>query len=358
MSPRSVHPRRIVATGGLALLAVAAALLALEGVARLTWEDPVAPRQRPIRSEWEGLPRLRTIRELAEPRVRGVHNGVLYETNRYGLRDREWRTRKPTGVFRIMVLGDSVAVGAGVPVEERYSSLLGRALESSRTEKRWEVLNLASSGIDATAAVDRFSDLGVRLDPDLVIYGFTLNDIEGPTYRVTRERGYYDQRRFLDSRSYLWRLVGPRWASLRELVHPPKGSYIYELNDNYFHNVWCWELLATNFDRLRRVSSRMDVCVVVFIHSILHHLNALHPFREHYEAVARLAEQHGFHAVQSLPVFLGQTPSELWVDPTDPHPNSKGHALLAEALLEGLDALPDTCWDWPSRGSHVRPPEL
>jgi lysophospholipase L1-like esterase len=249
-----------------------------------------------------------------------------------------------------MVIGDSLAVGAGVPVEERYSSRLEQALKSFRNEKRWEVLNLASAGMNATAIVKRFSNLGVQFDPDLVIYGFTLNDIEGPAYRQTRESWYYDQRRFLNCRSYLWRLVGPRWASLRELVHPPKGSYIYELNDNYFHNVWTWELLATNFDRLRRVSRTRDICVVVLIHTVLHHLHALHPVREHYEAVARLAEQHEFHVVRSLPVFLGQTPSDLWVRPLDFHPNSKGHELLAEALVEGLDALPDTCWNRSSQG--------
>jgi lysophospholipase L1-like esterase len=331
-------------------LAVAIVLLSLEGVARLTWRDPVAPRERPLPSEWEGLPTLRTIRELAQPRVRAVHNGVLYETNRYGFRDREFSKQKPPGAFRITVIGDSLAMGAGVPVEERYSSRLEQALGDFHKEKRLEVLNLAQSGMNATAIVKRLSNLGVQFDPDLVVYGFTLNDIEGPAYRETRDRLFYDQRRFLDSRSYLWRLVGPRWASLRELVHPPKGSYIYELNENYFRNARAWELLGTNFDRLLRISRERDICVVVLIHAVPRHLNALHPVREHYDAVARLAEQRGFHAVRSLPVFLGQTPSDLWVSPVDSHPNSKGHELLTEALLEGLDALPDTCWNRPSQG--------
>lgn len=169
----------------------------------------MASRERPIRSEWESLPRLRTGRELAQPRVRGVHNGVLYETKRYGFRDRELSRRKPPGVFRIMVIGDSLAMGAGVPVAERYSSRLEQALRSFRKEKRFEVLNPAHSGMNATAIVNRFSNLGVQFDPDLVVYGFTLNDIEGSAYRQTHDPSLYDQRRLLDCRSYLWRLAGP-----------------------------------------------------------------------------------------------------------------------------------------------------
>jgi hypothetical protein len=28
----------------------------------------------------------------------------------------------------------------------------------------------------------------------------------------------------------------------------------------------------------------------------------------------------------------------------DPHPNTDAHALLAEALWDGLEALPERCW--------------
>src|SRR5262245_41844844 len=75
----------------------------------------------------------------------GMVNGKLItwghavENNRFGFRERDFVTPKPAGVFRIMVLGDSLTWGAGLAPEERYTNLLEKSLSEKFPQKKIEV---------------------------------------------------------------------------------------------------------------------------------------------------------------------------------------------------------------------------
>lgn len=85
-------------------------------------------------------------------------------------------TPKPKGVFRIIVLGDSLTWGAGLATGERYTNLLSRRLNEEIKESVFEVLNLAHSGAPLIAYRNRLVKYVDILDPDLIIVGFCLND--------------------------------------------------------------------------------------------------------------------------------------------------------------------------------------
>src|SRR5437867_523487 len=59
--------------------------------------------------------------------------GHLVENNKYGFREREVKTPKPSDVYRVMVLGDSLTWGAGLDVEERYTAIAEIEPESTST---------------------------------------------------------------------------------------------------------------------------------------------------------------------------------------------------------------------------------
>jgi hypothetical protein len=216
------------------LLSVAVVLVVGEGVARLVSHFDESPPPASLPPKWQALPTLKGIDALTRPNVRGIFTGTLYETNRAGLRG-PWRPRrKPSGVFRVVLIGDSFSMGSGVLYQDSYAALLDRMLEEKRHGQRYQVINVAMAGLATVGVMNRFENVGLRYDPDLVIYGYTINDIEGPDYRHTAEPELRDPHRFRDSRSHLIRAVGPRWFSLIELVAAPPGTYTYELDDNYF----------------------------------------------------------------------------------------------------------------------------
>lgn len=312
-----------------------------EGVVRLAGL-PTQAAPRPSASE--ELPRLSWF-DLARRKVRGLYNGALYETNDAGFRGPE-RTRIPArDTFRIALIGDSIAMGSGVPYDESYAALVEAHLRPSLW-RRVEVLDFALAGLNAQDVVERFALLGPPFHPDLVVYGYTLNDLEGPDYRarVSREPptwplppGPWE--------SHLWAYLEPRIASLREAIAPPADSYVAELDDNYFENPEAVGWLERQLDWLAREAEKLGVCVVVLVHPRLSMLHALHPFARHYARIEELARARGFTVVQGYPAVRGESAEGLWVSPHDKHPNARGHALLADRLEEALRELPTSCWE-------------
>lgn len=332
----------------LALVTIALTLGAAELAARALWQAPPPPRAASLPPEWAGLPELPGPVQLARSNARGIHKGVYYESNSAGFRGREYTVEKPAGVFRIVLLGDSFTMGAGVLQEDTYAARLERALNERHKGRRYEVLNLGVSGLAADVIVERMKDLGLRYNPDMIVYGFTINDIEGPWYeKVERQsQSRYVRAVQQPSRSpfYLVRMLKPRWESLRDLIAPPPDSYIHELHHNYFENARTWDELLRHLHELGRIGEKLDVCTVLFIHTQLFYLHWFHPFLPYYDAVAEAALARGFYVKQSFPDFKGREASTLWVSPYDSHPNAEGHAILAKSLLDGLEALPDKCW--------------
>ncbi len=336
---------------------VAASLLVVgigaEGVARLLWQDGSA-RAHPVPPEWRDLPEVHGLFEMARANVRGLVGGALFETNSAGFRGPERTLRKPRGVFRVAVIGDSFAMGSGVVYEETYAYRLEGALAAAHPERRFEVLDFGLGGLDAHAVVDRLERLGLRYHPDLIVYGYTLNDIEGPAYRRSVDSAFVSPWRFDDSPLRLWRLLGPRFASLQELLWAPRGSYSFELDENYFRNPAAWRGVLGALDDLATLSRERAACAFLLVHTHLYWLNALHPYRRHYGAVIEAAEERGIPAIESFPAFRGENARSLWVGPVDSHPNARGHAILADVLVDGLARLPESCWTGRATGPYRR----
>jgi lysophospholipase L1-like esterase len=320
------------------------ALLGLgEGVARLL-PFGVAPPQRPLPPEWRELPKIEGMWDMLRPNARGLQAGALFKNNSAGFRGPERSEAKAPGTFRIAVLGDSVAMGHGVAYEDAYPSRLERALAGRTPGRRYEVLDFGVGGLNAPAVIDRLGRLALRYDPDLLVWGYELNDIEGPHYRRTVDLEHTNALRFGDSPSYLWRHLAPRLLSLQELLFAPRGSYTHELDDNYFENPRAFRAVEKALGRLALVAERKRICAALLLDTRLYYLHALHPFRRHYEKVAAAARRRGLPVIESFEAHRGLRPEAVWVGLIDSHPNALGHEVLAEVLLDGLRRLPASCW--------------
>ena len=294
-----------------------------------------------------------TIMGIIRPNSDKYFMGVRYRFNSQGIRGPERTPYPKPGVFRIIVVGDSVTMGHGVAEEDTYPALLEQKLNAAAMADRFEVINLGISNANLASVVERLNTLGVPLHPDLIVYGFTLNDIEETdAYRrsgagpvgVARLENF---RRFRHSPFYLLRAVWPRLMSLQELLWTEPGTYAWELNDNYFDNEEAWRIFDGGLAGLANVGARLGVCVNVLIHTHIYYLNRFHPFVPVYKKVEAAAETHGLSVTESLPYLLGHPADALKVSWLDPHPNAAGDRLLAQALYDGLLRLPDGCWQKP-----------
>jgi GDSL-like lipase/acylhydrolase family protein len=99
---------------------------------------------------------------------RGVDFGQWATVNRMGYRGPEHEYRKPPGRMRILMLGDSIAYGAGVRDDETFSALL------ERRDPPFDVVNLAVGGYGTDQELIQLTQKGLRYDPDVVILNFCL----------------------------------------------------------------------------------------------------------------------------------------------------------------------------------------
>jgi len=330
----------------LALAATSLLVTALIGECslRLVWPGIGHPRRPPMRaSHLEGLPVLEGMIALMRPNVRGVSSGVLFETNEFGFRGPDRTLVAAPGTFRVALIGDSIAMGAGVEYEATYGSLLEKRLNSERLDATYEVLNFAVAGLNTRIILYRLKRLGLRFAPDLIVYGYTLNDIADRHYIHSYvDHGNYE--RYARSPIRIVQVLGPHWRMFVEAVFAPQGSYVNELHENYFHNEAAWADLLAGFDDLARTGRESAACVVLFIHASLQTLNVLHPFQKEYDVVAEAAKQRGLFVVESFDGLRGRNAPDLWVASDDAHPNEQGHRILAELLGSGLERLPANCW--------------
>jgi hypothetical protein len=124
------------------------------------------------------------------------------QINTDGMRDREHRVAKPSGVFRIACLGDSITYGFGVPSPSSYPARLENRLNSSAARGvRFEVLNFGVTGYNITQSIENLRARALKYRPDLVIYQYCLNDpqqysseLENLEISLTRAEAGYRRR--------------------------------------------------------------------------------------------------------------------------------------------------------------------
>lgn len=302
--------------------------------------QPTRPSPPALDPEIKDLPNIEGVMALAKPLQRARYRGSLFVNNSRGIRGPEYDPVAAPGTFRIEMIGDSYTMGSGVSVEQAYPAMVEEVLNGTGDERHYEVINLGLSGLSLEGSVNvRLRKIGLDYSPDLLVYGFTVNDLEGPDYVALKRSPH------VPSKSLVLDLLRKRLEYFRDMVSPSSTSYVRELNNNFFENPKVWQRFESNLDRLAAIADERNICVVVLIHTQLRALNSWHPYLRHYAAVADAARERGMYVVDSFPWHDGIDPTNYVCGVYDSHPNALGHQILAESLIHGLRSLPARCWD-------------
>lgn len=138
------------------------------------------------------------------PGVEGTwvrENRSKIRINSLGLRDFEISQKKPPGVFRVVLTGDSMVEALQVDQNYTFDNIAERKL--SQDGLHVEIANLGMSGNGPLRQLVRLENFGYPLEPDLAILyasagdfltGELLRDVQNPGYVATSdgnlERGY------------------------------------------------------------------------------------------------------------------------------------------------------------------------
>lgn len=268
------------------------------------------------------------------------------ETNALGFRDREREARKAPGVLRIVVLGDSVTLGHGVAVAERFTERLEVLL--GQHGRRVEVVNLGQRQYTTAQEAAVFETIGSALAPDLLIIAYVLND---PT--ADGHTNAFFRRQQASLQLWPWLVERSRRWWYRPRLLPDCRAH------DYYSRMHCdadrWAASEAALDHLAARARAMHLPVLLVIFPLLERHPeasfASYPWRETHRQVGDAARRRGFTTLDLLPAFAAARPAELRAKPLDElHPNALGHRLAAEAIGR---TLLDT--NLLGRGAHPGP---
>lgn len=210
-----------------AIVSVIAALVIVEVWVRLAWDDR------------QGTPGFYlsdpVLGQRLAPGYDGWFAGAPVHINALGFRDsRDYTVEKPTGTYRILVLGDSVTFGHGALYETTYPYLLEQRLKAWRPDVSWEVWNLGVPGYNTRQELDYLRAVRARFAPDLVVVGFFVNDFTGnepvpaPSFRT---RATSVLQRFMQRRLYSYEFYKRTYLTMRwkVLTDPAGGQRVEHL---------------------------------------------------------------------------------------------------------------------------------
>jgi lysophospholipase L1-like esterase len=251
--------------------------------------------------------------------------GVDVAISSQGLRDREFPLSPPPGRKRILMLGDSLTFGWGVPGDKTYAKRLEDMLRAAGHDA--EVLNTGVGNYNTDMEVAWFFERGVKFNPQYVVLNYFINDAEPtPRYRTSllAER----------SRAYVY------FASRLDAAARQAGVGSRTDWQSYYAGLY------SDAEGLRRVGAAIErlarYCRSQGIHLLVANYPELreprdYPFLYVNAALERLAAEARLPYLDLLPAVRDMRPESLWVTRPDPHPSVAAHEAFARELYRYFD---------------------
>jgi len=340
--------RGLIARAVLASIATIAALLAAEGLTRVLIGIHV------VRPSLRGA----SVPPLAwSPRLVRSDDPELFVEwarddpliNASGFRGPDVAQQKPAGTSRLLILGDSVAFGLGVPYEDTLAAYLAEMLNAGG---HWEVLDLAVNGYGTPEEVALLRKKGLAFSPDVVLLVYVVNDPVPPQLLTAlfAELAERDQQ-LLPRLARHSELAGLLLDQLRLREQGGHARVTYERAYEYAE--W-WNRVPTALAALAEISRTNHVPVVVALFPLLYDLDR-YPFTAYHGKVRAVLEHDGLPYLDLAEVLPTRDATAYRIHPLDDtHPNARGHREAAAAIYR---FLVERGLAMPAPGSDAGPPD-
>jgi lysophospholipase L1-like esterase len=262
------------------------------------------------------------------PGARAHLMGVDVRINSHGLRGREIDYAKPPGTRRVLMLGDSLTFGWGVPENEVTSAAVERKLNDKLKDARWEVINSGVGNYNTRLEVHYLEKEGLRYEPDVVVLNYFINDAE-PDPRYSGN--------FINMHSAAWVFFANRLDVVaRRLTQRDSWKAYYR--GLYRDGAGGWEGARVAIHRFGQICRERRLHCLIVHQPELHQLDP-YPFVDAARAVEETAREAQLPFLDLLPTLRGIDPRMLWVSIQDTHPNGRCDAIYGAAIADRLIAL-------------------
>ena len=304
----------------------------------------------------EGLARIafRTVRSSGDARTFFAGRSETIHLNNLGFRDTDVPAKGPR--YRIVIIGDSITWGAGLPEPDRYSSQLQRFLGSS-----YEIVNFGIPGHNLPEHLQELEQ-ALSIGADFILLQLYTNDFEIGEMERPRARPLLPWRgldEWLLQSSAVYTLLSAQWPGIQERLGLLETYYHYMhryLKDpNSPQSMAGLGMLRQFVTRARE--ARVPVGFLMFPNPEV--LLKNYQFDYLHDRVKAVCDEEQIHCVDLRQPFLSSFTQlkDIVVSSFDGHPSARASLVAADQILAEFRPL----WQAPtptSQGlaSQVAPP--
>ena len=263
-------------------------------------------------------------------------NTVRHAHNSVGFRDREHSIERSPKTFRIFGIGDSYLWGQGVRREDRSMDLLENLLQAATCDSMSiEVINAGQRSMNTLQERDLLIERGLAYEPNLVMVHYVLNDIEGVHF-FQSYTGIYEY----ENRPSGWsRVYGfARQIILREIV---ARDYVRNVVESFSPEGSGWLTSQAALLEMRDASEARKAKFLLVVWPFFHELDGDYPFQAIHDTLRNFGDEQGISVLDLRESFRDYNGPELWVHPTDQHPNEIANRIAGQAIAEHLLRYPE-----------------
>jgi len=265
-----------------------------------------------------------------QPNLRGTYWGAPVAINSVGLRDEEVPLPRPADEFRILVMGDSWPFGIGVDHEQTFSNRLQEILNKKASPgMHARTIDMGVPSYNTEAELAQYQIIGSKLQANLVVLMFTLNDIEPKMWIFNKRTRWYVN---LAQRSYAASFL---FRSLRDTMGDAmvgKSGNVRgdEMSGDYSKDNPRWIAIDESMTTLNKLVKSTGSPFMIF--------SEAGPNTAPGRLMSALCQREGIPLVvlntDADPRWVGH---QLHNSASDGHPNVEGNDSIAQVMYEELD---------------------
>lgn len=259
--------------------------------------------------------------------------------NGQGFRERQADFGKPSGIYRIAVVGDSFTFGNGIPAEKRFSELMQHALGPG-----FEVLNFGLPGNNTPEEAGIIRGAVRPYTPDFILVQWFVNDVEGNSASRPRYSPLMPSAALHDplQRSSALYTLANTWWSRRQTLGLRAESYADYMRSRYAdpQSPGSLESLGALRDLVAAASELGAGLGLVLFPDTGYDLGDGYPFAYLHDRVAGFCLEARIVCVDLRPDFAQvRRRQTLWASRLDPHPSAQANAIAAGRIRQAFEPL-------------------
>jgi lysophospholipase L1-like esterase len=255
-------------------------------------------------------------------------------------------TQAVSNTYRIFILGDSIAAGGQLPQGKlRFAESMKDILQRNYPNVNFDILVCASGGWSTTQEVIAYEKYGKNIRHNLVIVAYCQNDDAESYQQIRKKDGRLILAFYKTGVPYISLVPFNQFFTERLLIVRFINERLIRLLQRYqlsFHINYCLirdDKIYHAFRKLYTLTKSEEIPVVVVVFPHLVEEMDMHDARMS-SSIQKWCKELGWGYVDLQKLYKSYGLSALRVNSDDPiHPNSLGHRIAAEAIIEKLKQM-------------------